>query len=176
MSEENQIATAQGRPVGMVILIAIVIVGIAAIFWGRVVMNPQPEVFLFNAGPTKVFDVGEPRFFPSVRIYVIALDDDGANKIIRALDAIARGTGCTIALDPEDIRGAIHNPLSRNGTYKDPCSGGVWALNGIAITGTSAPLRTFLITRPQPTDTEGHPLIEIEVIGRPNPSATESPR
>lgn len=176
MSEEHTIPRTPGRPIGMFILIAIVIVGIAAIFWGRLVMNPQPEVFLFNAGPTKIFKVGEPHFFPSARIYVIALDDDGAKKKVRALDAIARGTGCTVALDHEDLRGAIHNPLSRNGTYKDPCSGGVWALNGTAITGTSSPLRTFRITRPQPTATNGDPLIEIEVIGRPNPSATESPR
>ena len=50
--------------------------------------------------------------------------------MIRALDAIARGTGCTIELRPDDPRGAVRNPLGRNGVYTDPCSAGVWALGG----------------------------------------------
>ena len=49
-----------GRPVGMIALIAIVVLGAGAILWGRFVVNPQPEVFLFDAGPAERFAVGEP--------------------------------------------------------------------------------------------------------------------
>lgn len=176
MSEEPEPQPPPGRPVGLIVLLAIVVLGIAAILWGRLVINPDPEVFLFDAGPAESFEVGEPHFFPSVRLYVIALDDDGSNRMIVALDAIARGTGCTVALDPEDPRGTTRNPLGRAGTYSDPCSRGVWALDGSAIDGASRPLRSFRITRPQPTDAQGLPLIEVEVIGRPDPSATEVSR
>ncbi len=162
------------RPFGMIALIVIVIVGVAAILWGRFVINPQPEVFLFDAGPAEQFQVGEPVWFPEVRIFVIAVDDDGERKLIRALDAIARGTGCTIELRPDDPRGAARNPLGRDGVYTDPCSAGVWALGGEAIDGTASPLRTFRITRPQPVDAQDRPLIEVEVIGRPEPTATET--
>ena len=169
-------APPRGRPIGMVALLAIVAAGIAAIFWGRLVVNPQPQVFLFDAGPAAGYAVGEPRWFPGARIFVIALDDDGSRKRIRALDAIARGTGCTVELRPGDPRGASSNPRGRAGVYADPCSGGVWALDGAAIAGSSSPLRTFRVTRPQPEDAQGRPLIEVEVIGRPDPRATPDAR
>ncbi|MCY4375335.1 MAG: hypothetical protein OXC31_16360, partial [Spirochaetaceae bacterium] len=89
-----------GRPFGMIALLVIVAVGAAAILWGRFVINPQPQVFLFDAGAAEHFAVGDPVWFPEVRIFVIAIDDDGERRMIRALDAIARGTGCTIELRP----------------------------------------------------------------------------
>ena len=179
MSEDRAAPEAEarppGRPFGMVALLAIVVLGIAAILWGRFVVNPQPQVFFFDAGPAEQFEVGEPAWFPDVRIFVIAVDDDGERRMIRALDARARVTGCTIELHPDDPRGASRNPLGRNGVYTDPCSGGVWALGGEAIAGTASPMRTFRITRPQPVDAQDRPLIEVEVIGRSDPSATEAP-
>lgn len=163
-----------GRPVGLVVLLVIVVVGIAAILWGRLIINPDPEVFFFEAGPVASFTVGEPQWFPSVRLFVIALDDDGARKMVLALDAIAPGTGCTIKLDPDDERGTARNPLERSGSYSDPCSRAVWYLSGDALAGTSSPLRTFRITRPLPEDEQGRPLIEVEVIGRPDPSESDT--
>jgi hypothetical protein len=87
----------------MIALLVIVALGVAAILWGRFIINPQPEVFLFDAGPAEQFQVGDPVWFPEARIFVIAVDDDGERKMIRALDAIARGTGCTIELHPQLI-------------------------------------------------------------------------
>lgn len=164
----------RGRPFGMIALLVIVAVGVAAILWGRFVINPQPEVFLFDAGPAERYEVGDPVYFPEVRLFVIALDDDGERKQVRALDAIARGTGCTIDLRPDDPRGTAYNPGGRSGVYIDPCSGGVWGLGGDAISGTTSPMRTFRITRPQPVDAQNRPLIEVEVIGRPDPSEAEA--
>ena len=175
MSEGAELQETHGRPLGVVVLLAIVVVGIAAILWGRLVINPEPEVFLFDAGPLESFEVGEPRFFPSVRIYVIALDDDGSRKMMRAIDAIAPGTGCTAELRPDDEAGRAHNPLGKPGVYRDNCSRSAWALGGAAIAGTSSPLRTFRITRPLPEDEQGRLLIEVEVIGRPDPSESDTP-
>ena len=180
MSEEQAAREPQAlppnRPFGMIALLVIVAVGVAAILWGRFIINPQPEVFLFDAGPAERFQVGDPVWFPEARIFVIAVDDDGERKMIRALDAIARGTGCTIELHADDPRGAARNPRGRNGVYTDPCSTAVWALSGDAIAGTASPMRTFRITRPQPVDAQDRPLIEVEVIGRPEPGATEEAR
>ena len=107
---------------------------------------------------------------------MIALDDDGSRKELRALDARAPATGCTIELDPDDPRGEVRNPLGRPGSFSDTCSQAVWYLTGDALDRTSAPLRTFRITQPPPEDARGRRIVEVEVIGRADPLATETAR
>ena len=174
MSEEA--ARPGSRPVGLIVLAVIVALGIAAIFWGRFVIDPDPQVFLFDAGPIADYQVGELRSFPEANIHVIALDDDGSRKELRALDARAPATGCTIELDPDDPRGEVRNPLGRPGSFSDTCSQAVWYLTGDALDRTSAPLRTFRITQPPPEDARGLRIVEVEVIGRADPLATETAR
>ncbi len=166
----------RGWPIGLVFLLLVIAVAIGAIFYGAA-NRPDFHVFYFDAGPIEEYEVGDPRYFPQARIYVIALDEAAGAKNLRALDAIAPvGTGCVVELDPEDERGTARNPQRRPGVFKDTCSQAVWYLTGDALERTSHPMRTFHITRPPPTNVEGERIVEVEVIGRPNLAEAERER
>lgn len=166
----------RGWPIGLVALLLVIIAAIGAIFYGAA-NRPDFNVFYFDAGPIEEYEVGEPRWFPQARIFVIALDEAEGAKNLRAIDAIAPvGTGCVVELDLEDERGSVRNPLGRPGSLKDTCSQAVWYLTGDALERTSQPLRTFHITRPPPTNAEGQRIVEVEVIGRPNLAEAERER
>ena len=165
-------AKAQHRPTGLLVVLAITLLGIGAIVFGRVCADPDVRVFYFQADPIEDFEVGAPRSYPQINVWVIALADDGVSKQLRALDGRAPTTDCTIQLQPEDERGAEGNPTRRPGVFIDPCSRDGWYLSGDALPGTSTPLRVFTITRPPPEDAEGRPIVEIEVLGREDPRAT----
>ena len=109
------------------------------------------------------------RYFEEVNIYVVSLDDDGSRMQLRAVDGIAPATGCSVEWDMEDPAGATQNPDGRPGSFRDPCSMAVWFVTGDALAGTSQPMRTFHITQPPPEDAQGRRIVEVEVIGRPNP-------
>jgi hypothetical protein len=158
----------RGWPLGLVALVIVFVVAIGAVFYGAA-NRPDFDVFFLDAGPIEDYEVGEPRFFPQARIYVVALDEAEGAKNLRALDAIAPiGTGCVVELDPDDPRGAERNPLGRPGVLNDSCSQAVWYLTGDALERTSRPLRTFHITQPPPENEDGRRIVEVEVIGRPN--------
>lgn len=166
----------RGWPIGLVALLLAMVLGIGAVFYGAA-NRPDFNVFLFDAGPAESYEVGEPRYFPQARIYVIALDETEGAKNLRAIDAIAPvGTGCVVELQPEDPRGAAENPRGRPGVLADACSQAVWYLNGNALARTSQPLRTFHITRPLPINEDGKHIVEVEVIGRPNLAEAERER
>lgn len=166
----------RGWPIGVVALLFVSVAAIGAVFYGAC-NRPDFEVFLFDAGPIEDYEVGEPRWFPQARIFVIALDEAEGAKNLRAIDAISPvGTGCVVDLDPEDERGASQNPLGRPGVLTDSCSQAVWYLTGDALERTSQPLRTFHITRPPPTNEQGKRIVEVEVIGRPNLAEAERER
>ena len=166
----------RGWPIGLVALMFVIVLAIGAIFYGAA-NRPDFNVFLFDAGPIESYEVGDPRWFPQARIFVIALDEVDGAKNLRALDAIApSGTGCVIDYVPDDKRGALQNPLGRPGVFKDSCSQAVWYLTGDALERTSHPLRTFHITRPIPTNVQGQRIVEVEVIGRPNLAEAERER
>lgn len=190
-------------PIGLVFLLVVSIAGIGAVIYGAL-NRPQFDVFYFDAGTFDSYEVGEPRYFPQARIFVISLDEapveglgqvkregcppvgtaqgegtDGPNlaKELRALDAISpSGTGCVIEFVPDDPRGAVLNPLGRPGVYVDHCSQAVWYLNGDALARTTQPLHAFQITRPLPTNAQCEPIVEVEVIGRPNLAEAERER
>ena len=165
----------RGLPIGLVALLGIVVFAIGGVIYGGL-NRPHFDVFLFDAGPIEDYQVGELRYFPQARIYVIALDEDPGAKNLRALDALSpHGTRCVVDHDPDDARGADRNPLGAPGVLKDPCSQAVWYLTGDALTRTSQPLATFHITQPLPTDAAGRRIVEVEVIGRPN-LADEEPQ
>lgn len=166
----------RGLPISLVALLFVIVVAIGAVFYGAA-NRPQFDIFLFDAGPIESYEVGEPRYFPQARIYVIALDEVEGAKNLRALDAISpSGTGCVVDLDPEDARGSLENPRGRPGALKDSCSQAVWYLNGNALARTSQPLRTFHITQPPPANEDGQAIVEVEVIGRPNLAEAERER
>ena len=165
----------RGRPIGLVALLAITALGVIAILVGQFCSDPDVRVFYYDAGPIDSYDVGEPRSFPQIGVFVIALDDDGTSKHLRALDGRAPGTGCTVQLNPDDARGRTGNPLQRPGTFSDPCSQAVWFLSGDALSGTGSALRVFVITQPPPEDAEGRRIVEVEVLGRDDPRATPTP-
>ena len=166
----------RGWPIGLVALLLVIIAAIGAIFYGAA-NRPDFNVFYFDAGPIESYEVGEPRWFPQARIYVIALDEAEGAKNLRAIDAIApSGTGCVVELVADDERGAIANPRGRPGVFRDSCSQAVWHLTGDALERTSEPLRTFHITRPPPTNAAGERIVEVEVIGRPNLAEAERER
>lgn len=172
----SQAPARRGWPLGLVALLVVVVAGIGAVFYGAA-NRPDFEVFLFDAGPIEDYDVGEPRYFPQARIFVIALDEVEGAKNLRALDAIAPiGTGCVVELDLEDPRGSARNPRGIPGVLTDTCSQGVWYLTGDALERTSEPLRTFHITQPPPEGEDGRRIVEVEVIGRPNLALEERQR
>ena len=157
-------------------LLLVIVVAIGALFYGAA-NRPDFDVFQFDAGPIEGYEVGDPRYFPQARIYVIALDETEGAKNLRAIDAIApSGTGCIVELDAEDERGSVANPLGVPGVFRDSCSQAVWYLTGDALERTSQPLRTFHITRPPPTNAQGERIVEVEVIGRPNLAEAERER
>ena len=164
----SQARPRRGWPIGLVAFLLVSVAGIGAVIYGAC-NRPNFDVFLFDAGPIESYEVGEPRWFPQARIFVIAPDEAEGAKNLRALDAISpSGTGCVVELVPDDERGALQNPLGRPGVYADGCSQAVWYRTGDALERTSQPLRAFHITRPPPTNEQGQRLVEVEVIGRPN--------
>ena len=166
----------RGGPIGLVALLFVITIGIGAIFYGAA-NRPDFDVFYFDAGPIEEYEVGEPRWFPQARIFVIALDEVEGAKNLRAIDAIAPvGTGCVVELDLEDERGSRRNPLGKPGSLRDTCSQAVWYLTGDALQRTSHPLCTFHITQPPPTNVQGKAIVEVEVIGRPNLAEAERER
>ena len=172
----SQARPRRGWPIGLVAFLFVSVAAIGAVFYGAC-NRPDFDVFLFDAGPIEEYEVGEPRWFPQARIFVIALDEAEGAKNLRAIDAIAPvGTGCVVELQPEDPRGAAQNPRGRPGVLADACSQAVWYLTGDALARTSQPLRTFHITRPLPTNEQGQHIVEVEVIGRPNLAEAERER
>ena len=193
----------RGLPIGLVFLLLVIAVAIGALFYGAA-NRPDFQVFYFDAGPFDSYKVGEPRYFPQARIFVISLDeepveglgqirrdecpsagaaqgsaDESQNlaKELRALDAISpSGTGCVIEFVPDDPRGMVLNPLGRPGVYVDHCSQAVWYLNGDALARTTQPLHAFQVTRPLPTNAQCEAIVEVEVIGRPNLAEAERER
>jgi hypothetical protein len=166
----------RGWPIGLVVLVVVVLLGISGVIYGGL-NRPHFDVFLFDAGAIEDYGVGELRYFPQARIYVIALDEDPGAKNLRALDALSpHGTRCVIESDPKDVRGAERNPRREPGVFKDPCSQAVWYLTGDALTRTSQPLETFHITQPPPHGADGRLIVEVEVIGRPNLAEDEPQR
>ncbi len=193
----------RGLPIGLVVLLLVIVAAIGAIFYGAA-NRPDFDVFYFDAGPFDSYEVGEPRYFPQARIFVISLDEepveglgqvrrdecaqagaaqggstDGPNlaKELRALDAISpSGTGCVIEFVPDDPRGTVLNPLGKPGVYVDHCSQAVWYLNGDALARTTQALHAFQITRPLPINPQCERIVEVEVIGRPNLAEAERER
>ena len=188
----------RGWPRGLVALLLVVVVAIGAVFYGAA-NRPNFDVFYFEAGTFDSYAVGEPRYFPQARIFVISLDETlleqspiqetecrpvvpaaeepNLAKELRALDAISpSGTGCVIDFIPDDPRGAARNPLGRPGVYVDHCSQAVWYLNGDALARTTQPLHAFHITRPLPANAMCERIVEVEVIGRPNLAEAERER
>ena len=159
----------KGLPIGAVALLVIVIIGIGGVIYGGL-NRPDFQVFLFEAGTIDGYESGDVRYLPEVNVYVVVLDDDGVAKRLRAVDGIAPATGCSIQLDLQDARGRDRNPERQPGSFSDPCSAAVWYLTGDALERSSSPLREFQITRPLPLRADGSRVVEVEVIGRPNPA------
>ena len=165
----------RGWPIGLVALVVLVVLAIGGIIYGAT-NRPDFDVFLYDAGPIEDYEDGEVRYLPQVNVYVVVLDDDGAAKQLRALDGIAPATGCSIRLNADDARGSDRNPEGQPGSFSDPCSPAVWYLTGDALERSSNPLRDFHITKPLPVDAAGRRIVEVEVIGRPNPAEQEIQR
>jgi hypothetical protein len=146
-------------------LLAVTVLGIAAIFWGKFVAPPSIIVTRLDAGPVAGFTIGDVRAYPDVEVFVVGLTDGR----IRAIDARVRSSGCLAEWMPADERGSAANPLERTGAFVDPCSGAAWALTGdqVFASGDPEPLRTFHVTYDTLPDGVQH--VFVEVIGREAP-------
>jgi len=144
-------------------MLLITILGIAAVFWGRFVEPTIIPVQSFDAGPVAKYAIGDVRAFDDVEIFMVGLDDGR----LRAIDARVASNGCVVEFDPNETRGAVANPLGRDGAFVDPCTGATWFLDGDqldAAGGEPEPLRTFVITYETPPGDVQHAF--VEVVGR----------
>jgi hypothetical protein len=138
----------------------ITLIGIGAVFWGRFVDPTTIAVQSFDAGEVQSYEIGEVRPFEDVQIFMVGLEDGR----LRAVDARVESSGCIAEFHPEDGRGAVDNPLGRDGSYVDPCTGASWFLDGDqldAAGGASEPLRTFVITYETPPGDVQHAYVEV---------------
>ncbi|MDP6606833.1 MAG: hypothetical protein QF664_11330 [Dehalococcoidia bacterium] len=153
----STLAARRLRPVALVVVIVLALV---AVLWGALVSKPQFTVSSYDAGPLDQFAVGRLVPFEESGLYVFGLDDGR----LRVLDGVVRATGCRVHWLPEDRRAESENPDRTPGAFLDPCSGAIWAIDGDAVSGTSAPLRTFIATVSE--DASGVLHVYVEVIGR----------
>ena len=164
----------QRRAIGPLFLFGVILLAILAVVWGRCVIDPEIQIFSFEAGPLDDLEVGDVLAVPSVNMYVIVLDEAPGAKQLRVVDGQIKATGCNVQWRPEDTTGSPHNPAGKPGIFIDTCGMGRWAATGDAIAGTSNPLRTPRFTAF--LDDEGRQFVRIEVIGRADPRATPTPR
>jgi hypothetical protein len=144
-------------------LLLVSFLSIGAVFWGRFVADPGIRVFEFDAGPVAGLEIGGVRAFPELNLYLVGLADGR----VRAIDGKVHSTQCLVKWNPDDERGRGANPRGTLGTFEDPCSGAIWAVNGNQIDGagrTPEPLRTFELAYTTLADGQQH--IFVEVIGR----------
>lgn len=146
--------------IGPFALIALSLLGVAAVVWGGTAGKAEFIVESYDAGPLDQFAIGRLVAFEGPGLYVYGRE----NGQLRILDGLVRSTGCRVQWLPDDTRASSRNPGGGPGAFLDPCSDAVWAVNGDAIAGTDEPLRTFVfIVRVAPDGTER---LYIEVIGR----------
>ena len=159
---------------GPFLFIVVVLLAIGAVLWGRFAIDPEVTVFDYETRPITALEVGDVTEIPEIAMFVVILDEAPGAARFRVVDGLTRSTGCSVRFDPLDMRFANRNPNGKPGSFTDPCSGAVWVTTGDAVSGTSQPLRTPAFI--PHTDAEGRVILNIEVIGRPDPRATPTPR
>ena len=154
------------RFIGPLVFFAIFAAALGGVVWGAVFADPEVYVQQVDAGPSDRFAVGEVTAYPEYNFYMLALD----NGYLRAVDGLVPGERCAVELVRDDERGRAKNPRGVAGVYRDPCSGGVWAITGDALEGTSEPLKTFFVSYRH--DDAGVQHAWVEVLGKRTPSRT----
>lgn len=145
-------------------IVLVLLLGLAGIVRGAFFSDPRTLVRTFDAGPESQYAVGKVVPFPEQSLYLIGIETGE----IRAVDGLIQGSLCTVEWRPDDERGRERNPRQEPGTLVDPCTTAVWATSGAALSGTSRPLRTFIV-RPL-TAPDGSRHVGVELLGNRHPT------